>query len=81
VSTLSQEKPALPGVTNPIETNTRRFASSALKVAATVPEPAEVALSSPELETLTTEAGVTLHVALAVTSLVLLSLYVTMAVS
>lgn len=81
VSTLCQEKPALPGVTKPTETNTRRLAFSALKLAATVAEPAETALNSPEEETLTTEAGATLHVALAVMSLVVLSLYVTMAAS
>jgi uncharacterized membrane protein (DUF485 family) len=52
-----------------------------LKVAATVAEPAETALSSPELETLATEAGVTLQFALVVTSFVVLSLYVTMAAS
>jgi hypothetical protein len=81
VLTLSQEKPALPGVTNPTETNTLRLALSGLKAAATVAEPAETAVSNPELETLATDAGVTLQVALAVTSLVVLSLYVAMTVS
>jgi hypothetical protein len=52
-----------------------------LNVAATVTEPAETALSIPEAETLATEAGAMAHVALAVTSLVLASLYVTMAAS
>ena len=70
-----------PGVTNPTETNTRRLALNELKVAATVAEPAETALSSPEMETPATADGAALHVALVVTSLVVLSLYVTMAES
>jgi hypothetical protein len=81
VSTLSHEKPVLPGVTNPIVTNTRRLALNELNVAATVTEPAETALSIPEAETLATEAGVALQAAPVVTSLVVLSLYVTMAAS
>jgi hypothetical protein len=52
-----------------------------LNVAATVTEPAETALSIPEAETLATEAGVALQAAPVVTSLVVLSLYVTMAAS
>jgi hypothetical protein len=81
VSTLSHENPALPGVTNPTETNTRKSALSELKVAATVAEPVEMAVSNPELETPATDAGVVLQVAVAVTSLVVLSLYVTIALS
>jgi len=81
VSTLSHENPAFPGVTNPTETNTCRLALSESKVAATVAEPLETAVSNPELETPATDAGVELQVAAAVTSLVVLSLYVTMALS
>ena len=56
-------------------------ALSESKVAATVAEPLETAVSNPELETPATDAGVELQVAAAVTSLVVLSLYVTMALS
>jgi len=81
VFTLSHEKPESPGVTNPTETNALAVPLSDLKVAVTVTAPAEAAVSTPALDTLATAEGATLQVALAVTSLVELSLKVQIAPS
>jgi len=81
VFTLDHENPAAPGVTNPAETNVCTFPLRELKVAVTVAEPAETAVSTPALDTEAIADGVTLHVAEVVTSLVELSLKVQIAAS
>jgi hypothetical protein len=73
VLTLSHEKPDNPGVTNPAETNAWILPLKELEVAVTTAEPAETAVSRPVLEIVAIAGGVALQVALAVTSLVELS--------
>jgi hypothetical protein len=81
VLTLAHENPASPGVTRPADTNTFAVLFSDEYVAVTVAEPRATAVSMPDVDTLATEAGVTLHIAVVVTSCVLPSLNVQIAAS
>ena len=74
VFTLFHEKPANPGVAGLVVTNTGRCAVNELYVAVMVVAPFAFAVSPPDAETLAAGFAGALHAAVAVTSLVVLSL-------